>query len=128
MTQINHLRSLCILLAGLFFLTFTSLPVSAQENQPQGSEPDLEITNTDLNNAARAYTQMQMIYQEFQQSVQQTQDQTERQQLQDQANDKLVNAIEESGLDVKMYNHILAQVQSNDQLKKEFIKKIQTSQ
>jgi hypothetical protein len=128
MTQINYFRSVWIILTGLVFLTLFILPVTAQENQPLGSEPVTEITDTDLNNAALAYTQIQFIHQEFQQAVQQTQDQTERQQLQDKANARLVNAIKESGLDVETYNHIMAQVQSDEQLKKSFIEKIQTTQ
>jgi hypothetical protein len=124
--KINY--HLLIVFAGFFFLMLTTLPVTAQENQLQGPPAEQEISHSDLDNAAKAYTSMQVIHEEFQQSVQQTQDQEERQQLQNQANQKLVHAIERSGLDVETYNHIMARVQSDPQLRETFIEKIQTIQ
>ncbi|MCA1792464.1 MAG: DUF4168 domain-containing protein [Desulfotignum sp.] len=119
---------LVIFIASITFLIFTALPGTAQDTELQESGAQPEITDTELDNAARAYTQMQVIHQEFQQSVQQTEDQEERQQLQDQANAKLISAIEKENLDVETYNHIMAQVQSDETLREEFIAKIQDTQ
>jgi hypothetical protein len=119
---------LVIFIAAITFLIFTALPGTAQDNASQESGEQPTITDTELDNAARAYTQMQVIHQEFQQSVQQTEDQKERQQLQDQANAQLISAIEKEDLDVETYNHIMAQVQSDEQLRETFIEKIQDTQ
>ncbi len=119
---------LVIFIAAITFLIFTALSGTAQEAASQESGAQATITDAELDNAARAYTRMQVIHQEFQQSVQQTEDQKERQLLQDQANAELISAIEKEDLDVETYNHIMAQVQSDEQLRETFIEKIQTTQ
>jgi hypothetical protein len=119
---------LVIFIAAITFLIFTALPGTAQDTASQESGKQPTITDTELDNAARAYTQMQVIHQEFQQSVQQTEDQDERQQLQDQANAQLISAIKKENLDVETYNHIMSQVQSDEQLREQFIAKLQDTQ
>ncbi len=127
MTFFNRF-SLIIFIAAITFLTAMVLPAAAQETPGQAAEAQQEISDADLDNAARAYAQMQTIRGEFQQSVQQTEDQKERQQLQTQANEQLILAIEQTGLDVDTFNHIMAQVQSDEQLRETFIEKIETFQ
>ena len=127
MTFFNRF-SLIIFIATITFLTALILPAAAQETPGQAAEAQQEISDADLDNAARAYAQMQTIRGEFQQSVQQTEDQEERQQLQTQANEQLILAIEQTGLDVDTFNHIMAQVQSDEQLRETFIEKIETFQ
>jgi Flp pilus assembly protein TadB len=127
MTFFNRF-SLISFIAAITFLTAMVLPAAAQETPGQAAEAQQEISDADLDNAARAYAQMQTIRGEFQQSVQQTEDQEERQQLQTQANEQLILAIEQTGLDVDTFNHIMAQVQSDEQLRETFIEKIETFQ
>lgn len=127
MTAFKRLSQLFLIVA-ITLLAATVLTVTAQENSAASSEIQQEISDTDLDNAAQAYAQMQTIHGEFQQSVQQTQDQEERQQLQNQTNEQLILAIEQTGLDVDTFNHIMAQVQSDEQLRETFIEKIENIQ
>ncbi len=117
--------STIFLIAAITLLIAMVLPGTAQENLVQENDAPQEITDSDLDNAAEAYAQMQVIHGEFQQSVQQTEDNEARQQLQNQANDQLIEAIQETGLDVDTFNHIMAQVQSNDELRETFIEKVE---
>lgn len=127
MTDFKRVSQIFFIVA-ITLLAATVLTGTAQENSNESSKIQQEISDTDLDNAAQAYAQMQAIHGEFQQSVQQTEDQEERQQLQNQTNERLVLAIEQTGLDVDTFNHIMAQVQSDEQLRERFIEKIETLQ
>jgi ribosome-binding protein aMBF1 (putative translation factor) len=91
-----------------------------RESQPGATESQPQISDAELKRAAAAYGKIIAINKEFQQSVQQTQDQNERQQLQNEANQKMAQAVEDSGLDVETYNSIIAQVRANEQLAQKF--------
>jgi hypothetical protein len=120
--------STIFLIAAITLMIAMVLPGTAQENLMQGNDVPQEITDGDLDNAAEAYAQMQVIHAEFQESVQQTEDNEARQQLQNQANEQLIEAIQETGLDADTFNHIMAQVQANDELRETFIEKVQNIQ
>jgi predicted PurR-regulated permease PerM len=120
--------STIFLIAAFTLLIAMVLPGTAQENSVQENDVPQEITDSDLDNAAKAYAQMQVIHGEFQQSVQQTEDNEARQQLQNQANDQLIQAIQETGLDVDTFNHIMAQIQTDDELRETFIEKVEDIQ
>ncbi len=127
MTNFTRLTQI-FFIAAITLLAAMVLTATAQENTDQTSGMQQEISGTDLDNAAQAYVQMQLIHSEFQQSVQQTEDNEARQQLQHQANEQLLAAIQETGLNVETYNHIMSQVQSNEELRETFIEKVQNSQ
>lgn len=84
------------------------------------------ISDAELDKAAAAYAEIQVIRQQMQQSVQQTQDPNERQRLQLEANQRMVQAAENAGLDFETYNSIMGQVRSNNELGERFRKKIQS--
>ncbi len=84
-----------------------------------------EISETELEKAAMAYMEIAMISQEFQESVQETADPEARQEMQREANDKMIRAVEETGLDVQQYNNIMGEVSKNQSLAEEFSSKLQ---
>lgn len=112
----------------LFF--FMAFPVMAQEGQQQRGQPgDTEshsqISDAELEKAAEAYAKIQRISDKFQRSLQQTQNPDERLQLQREANEQMVQAVENAGLEVERYNNIMAQVRGNDKVRERFTKKMQ---
>lgn len=119
---------LMILFAALCILALTIVPGFAQDNQPAQSEPSQQIDDTDFENAVLAYAKIQAIHEEFQQSVQGTEDEAARKELQDQANQKMIKAIEVSDLDVETYSSIMAQVRSDQDLRTKFIDELQQIQ
>jgi hypothetical protein len=56
---------LSIFIAAITFLIFTALPGTAQDTESHESDLQPTITDTELDNAARAYTRIQVIHQEF---------------------------------------------------------------
>lgn len=119
---------LMILFAAFCMFALTIVPGFAQDNQPVQSEPSQQIDDTDFENAVLAYAKIQAIHEEFQQSVQGTEEEAARKELQDQANQKMIKAIEVSDLDVETYSSIMAQVRSDQDLRTKFIDELQEIQ
>jgi uncharacterized protein (DUF1697 family) len=114
MSNSRHFLSLATM---VLFLVCGALPAVAQDGAPVG--------NAELQKTAQAYTDIMMINDEFQQSVQQTEDPAERQQLQQQANQKMVKAVETAGLDVESYNNVMRQVHADEELMNKFTQLMQ---
>ncbi len=105
----------CGFFAVAFCLIFSIVtPVMAQERTEQ------DVSDAELEKAARAYREVSVINQKFQQSVQKASNHIERKKLQQQANKKMVQAVEASGLDVERYNKIMGKVYKNEKLAKKF--------
>ncbi len=102
------------------FLVFGALPAVAQDGAP--------VSAAELQKTAQAYSNIMMINDEFQQSVQQTKDQAEIQQLQQEANQKMINAVETAGLDVESYNNVMRQVHADEELMNKFTQLMQHMQ
>jgi mannitol-specific phosphotransferase system IIBC component len=100
----------------LIFSTVTS--AMAQEKTEQ------EVNNAELEKAAIAYREISVINQKFQQSVQQASNHTERKKLQQQANKKMIKAVEGAGLDVERYNKIMEKIYKDEKLAEEFGSKV----
>lgn len=119
---------LMIIFAALCMLALTIVPGFAQDNQPAQSEPSQQINDTDFANAVLAYAEIQAISEEFQQSVQGTEDEAARKELQDQANQKMIKAIEASDLDVETYSSIMDQVRADQDMRTKFTDELQKVQ
>jgi hypothetical protein len=106
----------------------STIPVTPtdQPEIPDSSGPPMPpISDADLERAAAAYTEITRINQDLQQAVQQTQDIEERQKLQLEANERMVQAAENAGLNFETYNYIMQHVRSDTQLDMMFQKKVQ---
>ncbi len=99
---------------SLFFIFSMAVPGIAQE-----------VSEAELDKAAKAYVEIAMISQEFQESVQQVAEPEVRQQMQQEANDQMITAVEEADLDVETYNHIMGEISKDESLAEKFTSKIQ---
>jgi type IV secretory pathway VirB10-like protein len=130
-----------VVLAAIFLITGTSgcdsgdypeqttstLPVnpSDQPGIPDSSGPPMPpISHSDLEKAAAAHMEITRINQDLQQAVQQTQDMDERQKLQLEANEHMVLAAEQAGLNFETYNYIMQHVRSDSRLELLFQEKL----
>jgi hypothetical protein len=109
----------------------TTMPVDPAD-QPAGSEGMTSslppVSEIDLEKAAVAYNEITRINEDLQQAVQQTQDAEERQKLQLSANEKMVRAAENAGLDFETYNRIMQTVRSDQQMEMLFQQKLKALQ
>lgn len=104
-------------------------PQQGQQGSTGLKQP--QISDADLEKVAAANVAIDEINQEFQQSVQQTQGAEERQRLEVGANQRILQAIANAGLDVQTYNFITEQVRKDQELSRklmEFEEKAKSSQ
>jgi hypothetical protein len=112
--------------------TPSTLPVNPSDQPGQPEIPDSAgppmppISHSDLEKAAAAHREITRINQNLQQAVQQTQDMEERQKLQLEANEHMVVAAENAGLNFETYNYIMQHVRSDTQLEMLFQEKLKT--
>lgn len=129
----NNLKTLTAAIAfATFSLGATSVmaqPEGAapaqQQGQPQQSQPGAApaqqqkaapVSDGDLKKFVDASEDVAKIRDEFSQKLNNADDQEKAQQLQQEAQDKMLNAVQESGLDAMKYNEIATQIQADPQL------------
>lgn len=116
-------------------LIFLAVPAMSQEptpskdqGQPGATESRPQVSDENLKKAAEAYTKIVAISEEFHRSVQKTQDKKERQKLQYAANQKMVQAVENTGLDVETYDGIMTQIRADERISQRFHQLVQKAQ
>jgi hypothetical protein len=122
-------RGITYLVVSLWIACCLAFPVSAQQGQqqqtmPPTGSPPAQITDQQIDRAVEAYQKIQAVHVKFQEIIQGTQDQEEMQQLQQEANQEMIEAVTASGLDVGTYNLVMEQVNSNEDVRERFLKKL----
>lgn len=120
-----------ILLAGI-----VSVPALAQQAQqqappqqtPPAQQAPVNVDQQSLEAAAKAYLDIQEIRDEFLPQIEGATDQNQAQQLQQQANQRMVAAIEQNDLELDQYNEIIQAVTQNDQLRTQFLAMVEKEQ
>lgn len=121
-----------VLLAGMI-----TIPALAQQGQQQAppqqtpptqQAPAVSVDQQTLEAAAKAYLDIQEIRDEFLPQIEGATDQNQAQQLQQQANQRMVAAIEQNDLELDEYNEIIQAVTQNDQLRSQFLALVEQEQ
>ncbi|WP_179953432.1 DUF4168 domain-containing protein [Desulfobotulus mexicanus] len=109
---------------------FMAVSATAQDayQEPAMSGKTMEVSDADLQKAAEAYVEIVQINQAFQESVQDVDTPEERQSLQVNANEKMLGAVEDAGLNAQSYNMIVQQVGADENLRQEFTAKLRALQ
>ncbi|MFP3869128.1 MAG: DUF4168 domain-containing protein [Desulfobacteraceae bacterium] len=129
---------LSTMIAAMCLVLFMALPAMAQQGYGQRGQPgqhgqpgmtgsQLKISDAELEKAAQAYVKVTDITNEFNQSLQKAKDASERQQLQAEANQKITQAVENSGINVEKYNTIMQQIGADEALRAKFMEKVQAA-
>jgi|GEM_PF-1930277 len=115
-------------MASIVCALVLAVPAAAQQHQQgqQGAtQQQIEVKDAELDKVAAAYVEVAQIQKEFQESLQTAPDPDERQTLQENANKKMIQAVEGEGISVDRYSRIIAAVHSDDNLRQKFTEKIQ---
>jgi hypothetical protein len=113
-----------IIIAGFVCALLSALPATAQQESQQ-QQQQVEFSDGELDKAVAAYLEISKIQKKFQESLQTTPDLDQRQALQEKTNQKMIQAVEKEGMEVAKYSQVIAAVQTNDNLREKFMKKIQ---
>ena len=117
MNRMIALFSAALLSAGLMSATaHAQQDPAAPTEQPQAAAPMMDISDQQLQQFADASEEIVVISQEYTERLQSAEDEASMQQVQMEANDKMIEAVEESGLDVDTFNAIGQAVQQDPEL------------
>jgi len=101
---------------SIFLALFLATPAIAQQAAPQQAQPDITVTDSDLDSFADAQMSIMQIQQDYSQRLQNVDNPDAANQLQQEANEKMVGAVEEAGLDVESFNAIAMAIQNDPEL------------
>ncbi|TFH88721.1 DUF4168 domain-containing protein [Billgrantia azerbaijanica] len=89
---------------------------AASPEQPAATAPAQDFSDEQLQQFADASQQIAMISQEYTQRLQKAEGEQAQQEVRQEANDKMVEVVEDSGLDVNTFNAIGQAIQQDPEL------------
>ncbi|MFO7647728.1 DUF4168 domain-containing protein [Halomonas campaniensis] len=132
MKRMTALFAAALLSAGLMSAVAHAQQDSAQQDpaaapeQPQAAAPATDFSDEQLEQFADASQEIVVISEEYTERMHAAEDEASQQEVQMEANDKMVEAVEESGLDVDTFNAIGQAVQQDPELMQRVQEKVQS--
>ncbi|MDH4572411.1 MULTISPECIES: DUF4168 domain-containing protein [Salinicola] len=112
-------RITAFLAAAMMTTGLASAPVMAQESADSGAQaqaPAQNFSDDQLQQFADASQDIAMISQDYTEQLQNASDEGEQQKIRQQANDEMVQAVQDSGMSVEQFNSIGQAIQQDPQL------------
>jgi len=111
---------------GLLSTSGVATVANAQDSYmpPQGQQ-QMNVTDAQLQEFAEAQAAVGQVQSNFQAQAQAVETQEEMQMVQQQANEQMVQAIQETDLSVQEYNQIANAVQADPQLREKYMNMVQ---
>ncbi|MEX2499223.1 MAG: DUF4168 domain-containing protein [Wenzhouxiangellaceae bacterium] len=105
------------LIATALFTIALAFSTAGIAQQQQAAPPaDVDVSDAELQSFAEARTAITEIQQDYSQRLQGADDPEKANQLQQEANEKMIGAVEETGLDVDSFNSIAMAIQNDPEL------------
>ena len=115
--SLKSLRVLLLITGVLCLSPLAALKAQVAESQP----PQKEITGDILEPFAGAYKEVSEIHTTYEQRIIESNDPAQADALQQEANQKMTQAVTDHGLTIEDYNTLFKSIESDPELKKEFI-------
>jgi len=116
------------------FIVAAASSVGAQQQEGYGQEMmqqpagSVEVSEAELDKVADAYTRIAEIREDFQESLAEVADPEQAQLLQEEAGEAMVEAVQESGLDVQKYNEVMQAAQVDEELREKLLSRLEQMQ
>ncbi|OOC48273.1 DUF4168 domain-containing protein [Thioalkalivibrio versutus] len=91
----------------------------AQGGAPMQEAPEVDLSEEDIDTFVSAFVAVQEVREDFADRLQSAEDETEAQSMQQEAQDEMVNAVEDSGMSVEEYNEVAMALQNDPELMQE---------
>ena len=98
------------------------------EQEPDGMAEDQDFDDQTLEQFADAYVEVGEIHREYSEQLQGADQTEDAQQLQQEANDEMVDAIQNSGLEVQEYSAVAAALERDPEMREEVVEMIEQRQ
>ena len=105
------------ILAALLMALGFAATAAAQEDATTDMPGEAEVTDTDLERFVEVQTDIQEITAEYSARLEGVEDPEEAAQLQQEASQMMVEAVEDTGLDVATYNNIAVALETDEELR-----------
>lgn len=134
MKQRNALRVMVPLLSGLLLAPLLhaqddqSDQNAQQEQAPEEMQQEQDFDDETLEQFADAYVEVGEVHREYSERLQDTEATEDAQELQQEANDKMVEAIEANNLEVQEYSAVAAALERDPELREEVVGMIEERQ
>lgn len=134
MKQRNALRVMVPLLSGLLLAPLLhaqddqSDQNAQQEQAPEEMQQKQDFDDETLEQFADAYVEVGEVHREYSERLQDTEATEDAQELQQEANDKMVEAIEANDLEVQEYSAVAAALERDPELREEVVGMIEERQ
>lgn len=116
MQRMTALFSAVLLTAGIMSAPAMAQETDAQTQQPQAAAPATDFSDQQLQQFADASQEIAMISQKYTEQLQSAEDEAAQQEVRKEANDKMVEAVENSGLEVDTFNAIGQAIQQDPEM------------
>lgn len=112
------MRNIKFITTALFAaaLAFSTAGMAQQQGAQQQPPADVDVSDAELQSFAEARTAITEIQQDYSQRMQNADDPEKANELQQQANEEMIGAVEDTGLDVESFNTIAMAVQNDPEL------------
>jgi hypothetical protein len=98
---------------------------SGEAPKKQDAGEGIALSDKELNAFVKAYVEYQKIQSSYGPALENTKDPKEKKRIQDEANAKVIQALDTHGLTSERYNRIFASVNGNEDRRKKVLKKIE---
>ena len=99
-----------------------------QQEMMQQQAPEVDLSDAELDKVADAYEAVTEVREEFQADLEGIEDPERAQQMQEEAGDKMVEAVENQGLEVETYNQAMEAAQVDEELRNELLDRLDMEQ
>ncbi len=95
-----------------------------QQEMMQQEAPEVDLSDAELDKIAEAYEAVTEVREEFQGELEGMEDPEQAQEVQAEAEEKMVQAVEETGLEVETYNQAMEAAQMDEELRNDLLERL----
>ena len=99
-----------------------------QQEMMQQQAPEVDLSDSELDKVAEAYEAVTEVREEFQTDLEGIEDPERAQEMQEEAGEKMVEAVENQGLEVETYNQAMEAAQVDEELRNELLDRLDVEQ
>lgn len=119
-------RNLILSILSAIALSFSAAALAQQGQPMEPAQPEpVDVSDTELEQFVDAQAGISSIQQDFSQRLEGIEDPEQAHELQVQANEEMIAAVEEAGLDVESFNAIAMAIQNDPELQQKLTEMMQ---
>lgn len=99
-----------------------------QQEMMQQQAPEVDLSDAELDKVAEAYEAVTEVREDFQADLEGIEDPEAAQEMQEEAGEKMVEAVENQGIEVETYNQAMEAAQIDEELRNDLLERLDMEQ